>query len=346
VWGVGATGFMDSGVIDELGGPAQIVEAVREYDHARDHSRYYCFQKLNVLVDGLHVHPLLSLGRIADAMECVEKCTRIWDAHFLSATAKDARGFHAHELWLCCQSLLPVLVRLQLRQARKLAGALRLLKWNSSTCRILWDQAVRNWANALGGESNSFAVLQTFLNLQAYVIEPSVATTESVRAVLQARDTLLRISDISWDHFVLEWAMLETAALAAERLGDDELATFYVDKGLQRYACVKRSAQVSLLALKARIYDRAQEPDLALSTRREAASLASDARQPAQVVSVAFQCPDEKDNALVLRSCEVTGRSSEIVVQEFLAAGTMRPVPPRHSPVEETSNLSVRPERA
>ena len=30
--------------------------------------------------------------------------------------------------------------------------------------------------------------------------------------------------------------MLETAALAAEALGDDELAEFYVDKGIERYA--------------------------------------------------------------------------------------------------------------
>merc|ERR1712146_266325 len=46
-----------------------------------------------------------------------------------------------------------------LTQAQQLAEALRLLRWNSSTCRIMWDQAVRTWSGALGGEENSFKIL-------------------------------------------------------------------------------------------------------------------------------------------------------------------------------------------
>eukprot|EP00927_Polykrikos_kofoidii_P044597 TRINITY_DN38517_c0_g1_i1.p1 TRINITY_DN38517_c0_g1~~TRINITY_DN38517_c0_g1_i1.p1 ORF type:complete len:1289 (-),score=211.90 TRINITY_DN38517_c0_g1_i1:57-3923(-) len=320
MWGIGARGFIESGVLDELGGAAGLVDVLRCYDHNRDNQRFYEFQKLNIVIDGLHVLPLLTLGRVADANECISKLCAIWETHFHEISSSAARHFHAHELWLCCQSALPALVRLNMPQARLLAGSLRLLEWNSSTCRLIWEQAVRPWSGALGGEPNSFTLLQTFLNLQAFVIDPEITTKDHVRTILEARETLLEMSDTSWDVLVLEWAMLETAALAAEKLEDDALAEWFSNRGIERYDGLKQGVVASLLMLKVRILERrggGNEEEVE-TLRLRAGSLAIEAGQPLQVFNLMSTSSAVEE--MIDRACGFMKRQRDELMLELSSA--------------------------
>eukprot|EP00929_Paragymnodinium_shiwhaense_P102141 TRINITY_DN65327_c0_g1_i1.p1 TRINITY_DN65327_c0_g1~~TRINITY_DN65327_c0_g1_i1.p1 ORF type:complete len:1298 (-),score=269.62 TRINITY_DN65327_c0_g1_i1:94-3987(-) len=333
MWGVGGCAFLASGILKDLGGPDFILTTFRKYDHHRDHHSYHNFQKLNVVLDCLFLHPLLSLGLINEACECIDKASLIWAAHLKDATKADripTRTFHAHELWLLSQSVLPALVRLRLWPlARKLASSLGLTTWNSSTCRIIWEQAVRTWSGPLGGEAHSFTVLQMFLNLQAFLIEPEAMSRATVKAMLEAHGNVLELSDTSWDHLVLDWAMLETAALAVEALGDnDDLAIFYATAGLERYSGIKPAAQASLIALQSRVATRAGNPVEAQELQKQAMGVALEAKQPLLVVSIAEgkrsllrESSHEDDMAnLVEKAAQSIGRPSELLERDFSQA--------------------------
>ena len=92
---------------------------------------------------------------------------------------------------------------------------------------------------------------------------------------------------------MLNFALLELCALAAEQAGDEELASFYAEKGLERYLCWAVSS-ASLRALLGRVLSRKGDRPAAEQHWRSTAAQVLEARNPMLVLRIADdwrRCP-------------------------------------------------------
>lgn len=125
------------------------------------------------------------------------------------------------------------------------------------------------------------------VNLTHYLAEPAgSAAPEVVLAALSAREEVLAAGPWRDYRVFFNSAFLELCALAAEQAGDDELASFYAEKGLERYLCWAVSS-ASLLALLGRVMSRKNNRPNAEQHWRSAAKQVLEARDPMLVLRIA-----------------------------------------------------------
>lgn len=99
----------------------------------------------------------------------------------------------------------------------------------------------------------------------AFLADPAFvgATVEVVLAELRAKEEICRCADHYMDKAGGWGPLLEISAFAAERCGDDELALFYAEKGVDWYAPAKPLRAAACRMVLGRLARKREEHGLA-----------------------------------------------------------------------------------
>lgn len=328
-----------------LGGPAAWLEAVQSYDHERD--AIYCTSvKVNMLLHGQLPNAFLALGQLRMGALCALKTADVYRQVLGAATGG---GPQQQDYWIeyyrYCEGSVQPMVRLGLEgTARELGRRIRLV-WEGPAAEAAARVVLHFPAHyarltvdlvaylAGGGESGPGQS-----EGGGGAAAAPVVSAEKVRARLHAqREQLLEAacSDmltgrvISVDRMALG-SLLELAALAAERAGDDGLAAELAGLGPEHYDR-KPVAAGSCLGVLGRCAARRGERRAARRLRREAAERVVRGRDALLAVRLlAVPSPDDPDFGepedaeerdaearLLNEAVTLTGRPLEELLQEF-----------------------------
>lgn len=156
---------------------------------------------------------------------------------------------------------------------------------------------------------------------------------DAVRSLLRGREEILAAADNWMDKTFDNTTLLEFCALAAERLGDDELTVFYAEKGVEQYN-LKSLARASCRAILGRKCQQSGDHTGAVAHWRESAAELLEAKCPIEALRIAedwaeaaraeaggaAEGPDEEPRRLVYEACTLTGRPKDTVLREFREA--------------------------
>lgn len=284
---------------------------------------------------GVGTLTFLACGRVGAALEFAGILPEMWGALLATGDKQHSGGSHC----LCYWFALPLL-RLGVRRPVAEVWQAPEFQWDG---RVLQEAVVTNAAwSSLCPE----AYLRLSVNLTGFLADPRRGVApETVRAALAPRGEVLAATPRLQFRVAYGLALLELCALAAEAAEDDELASFYAEKALERYTCWPVSCG-SCLALLGRVALRRGDRRAALGRWRQAAAQVLQARDPLLVLRIAEDwrrpraaaaasaagggpgeegaAAEEEEAAevarLVTEACAVCGRPEKELLLEFEAA--------------------------
>lgn len=315
------------------GGPTAWIELVREYDHDRPADRLlWAGLGSNLLLLGWWTRIFLARGFVGLAVEYVSKIAEVWRR----VRGDGERLTHAVMAQGCCYYALLPLLRLGFHKAAAELTMAMELQWDGKVTQEFVEQ-VTTWPVTK-------AYPRIIMNLAAYAGSPRRAAQDNddedggeddlaaaaggaspanVRALLGAREEVLasEISVTMPSNRFTGLQYLEFAALAAEKCGDDELASFYAERGVERYTYLP-TMRAACRAVSGRCAARRGDQEAARSCWQQAADEALFAKDPLLCLRVAAEWQEgpEASARLVTEACHVCGRAEAEVAAEFRAA--------------------------
>jgi hypothetical protein len=313
---MGSKDFMEAGLFHQyIGGIGSFLEIVRNYDHSRDDEKYSAALKYNTMLAGVVATTTTALGYYPATVEYTDMLGRFWQ-DFHEGGDSNACPV-AGELYTVILTIA-TMIRVNFKGVRIFANAAKINQWNSPMIEQIWDGFMCNFAQAFAGPDNGIAYLRTLWNLVVFLIDPEAVSRNAVQSMLEDKDTLCELSDIFFEAVYNDTGLLELAALAAERIGDDNLAEFYAAKGAELYAFPrKRGSQASLNAIRGRVAARAGQRESAVVLFQEAVREVIVARQPGWALRWAMDCGGSEGDVLVNEISSAMARSTEKLLREF-----------------------------
>lgn len=332
------------GILEKLDSERTILEVCRLYDHERDAALYTASTKNSTILGFFGHAPLLVRGHLASLDRYVRRIADVW--RVLVATGAQDRlavDYFFAGLLMCN------LVRLDFRDlAAEVAQAVGL-GWEGPVPKLICEKMAQ-MAPLFGDLAGLELYMTLLLVLPAFLAsdpdhvggEGAVAS-EAVHAALRNKEEVVAALDTYVDTLSNgDTGVVELCALAAERCGDDDLATFYATQGaLEGFYAVKPQPRASCRALLGRVAKRREggDPEAARGHFRAAAEdLIATAANPILVLRIVEdwrsdgrgatvpagedgenrEAPEEDEpGRLVAAACAILGRQAGDVQREF-----------------------------
>jgi len=116
-------------------------------------------------------------------------------------------------------------------------------------------------------------------------------------------------------------SLAEVSAIAAEKIGDDELAERYALFCVDRYAIGTDASRISAQLLLGRIEQRRGKRAAAVAQFEAATTGALSSCQLLMALTAGFECGGDEGASIVDRAVAAIGRPREELIAEYAAAG-------------------------
>lgn len=186
--------------------------------------------------------------------------------------------------------------------AARINKVCRYDKWDAPFLEALWAEIADSWGDILNGKTFLFL----YSNLTVFLLNGStVARPDQILSILQPSENIVAVSQIHAVRMVGNVSLLLVAALAAERLERDDLASFFAEKAEDIH--LQSGVLAGCRAVRARVAQRRGDRHAAVALWQSGATQVLEARLPLFAVRLGQDCGGEEGQRILEEAAAALG---------------------------------------
>ena len=246
---------------------------------------------------------LVSKGPFRRCLELSDVIVGMLDNNMAAVERNESKDYKTVEVLNTTFQLLPTYILLGLwDRASNLMRTLRFDVWDAPFLDGLWAGIADSYGPCLGSKQ----AVSLYINLMLFVLKgSSVASPEKVLSLLKPPETIVSLSQTHWARCVGNGSLLYIAALAAERIQQDDLAEFFAERSEDIH--LQSAVLAGCRAVRARIAARKDDRDAAVRLWQSGATLVMEHKLPLYAVRLGQDCAGEEGKQILEEAATAMG---------------------------------------